>query len=178
MKNTIVNVTKYVLTALNQDKYVLAGLALTLFVLSSAFPASIHLGANTLVSALIAAVFVHISLIVAVPITFALFDYTKVGEYKLSLKQLSLKEKLFIATLTFGLGAIGLQVLSSLFSSVISLSSSMVAVLVIFACEIVALGIDRFEEVLKDRDDDEGMTRQGKRKPTQSKRKPSKPKGK
>ncbi len=169
MKNTIVRAIKYLLTALNQDKYILAGLALTLFVLSSAFPASIQLGSNVLASALIAAVFVHISLIVAVPITFALFDYTKVGEYKLSLKKLSLKEKLFIDALTFGLGAIGLQVLSSLFSSVISLSGGIVAVLIIFACEIVALGIDRFEEVLKERDDDEGMTRQGKRKPTQPK---------
>lgn len=158
------NVVRYLFNWFNNDKYILAGQALTLYVLSQAFPDSIQLGANTLLASLAGALFVTISLVGAVGPTFAIFDYTKVGEYKLSLKNLSVREKSLIAVLTMVLGTCALQVLSLIFPAVIAFSNILVALLVVVACEIVSLGIDALQDIFTNTDSDEGYTRQGKRK--------------
>lgn len=169
MTNPITKVLAFIGQELNDNKYAIAGQALTLFMLSLAFPTAIQIGGNPVVSSLVAAIFVLGSLMGAVPITFTLFDYTKEGEYKLSLKQLSLTDKLFIFSSTMVFAALGLQFMSMLFPTVISFASTFTAIGITTYCEIVWLGSVRLEDLFTETEDDSGIIRQGKRKPTQPK---------
>lgn len=166
--NAISRLTTFVyrrLRALLRDSHILVSQAITLAVLSLAFPNAVQLGSNILLSSLLGALFVTISLVAAVMVTYILFDYTKEGEYKLAFGLLSLREKLTIFAATIGFAALTLQLFSLLFPAVMIIASYPIALGVGVACEIVSLGIERVELALTDTQDDEGPTRQGKRKP-------------
>lgn len=156
-------ILKYALSVLRGYRFIMPMQALTLAVISLAFPANLQLGSNLVISSLSTALFLAFALMISAAITLRLFDFTRVGEYILSFATVSFKERLAIYTGTMALSALALQLFALVFPSVFTVSDFLAAFLAVNACQLVSHGVDRTKELFTEKDIEEGPTRQGRR---------------
>ena len=164
----ITKILKKVLKGLFEAKFAILALAAQLAVLSLAFPAAIHLGGNLMLSSLITAVVLEISLLAGGVLTLEAFDYLKEGEYKFTLGSLSTLEKLIIFLGTMTLASLGLQGFAMAVPSIVSTSNFISSFLATTFAFLFSFGVERAEQMLfASEGDDESEScrkRQGKRK--------------